>query len=180
MKNLLATFFALVLAATAGFGQVKVSTDYDKETDFSKFKSYNFTEEALNLPLNDLNKKRLITAVSNELSKKGMSKSDNPDVLVDIKVSAEKKQSATATTDWYGAGYRYRWGGGFTTTSINVNDYLEGTIFIDFINAGSNQLVWQGRGVGTLNPDAKPEKREKRIDKGVAKIFKKYPPTPAG
>ena len=176
MKNLLTTFLALAMIASLGYGQVRVSMDYDKETDFSKFKNYNFTEGALDLPVNDLNQRRLITAISNALSKKGLTKSDDPDVLVDVKVSAEKKQSATATTDWYGAGYRYRWGGGFTTTSINVNDYMEGTIFIDFIDSNSNKLVWQGRGVGTLSPNLKAAKREKRIDKAINKIFKRYPP----
>ena len=176
MKNILTTFLALAMIVSLGYGQVRVSMDYDKETDFSKFKNYNFTEGALQLPVNDLNQRRLITAINNELSRKGLTKSDSPDMLVDIKVSAEKKQSATATTDWYGAGYRYRWGGGFTTTSINVNDYTEGTIFIDFIDNDSNKLVWQGRGVGTLSPNLKAEKREKRIDKAINKIFKKYPP----
>ena len=159
------------------FGQVKVSHDYDNDADFSQFSSYNFTEKALKLPINDLNRKRLIAAINNELANKGFSQSDNPDVLIDIHVTADRKQTATATTNYYGRGYRYRWGGGFSSTNIDVYDYIEGTIFIDLISTESNQLVWQGRGVGTISQDVKPEKREKRINKAVAKIFRNYPPS---
>jgi hypothetical protein len=57
-----------------------------------------------------------------------------------------------------------------------VESYIGGTVFIDLIDAKSNQLVWQGRGAGTYQENISPEKREKRINKGVAKIFKNYPP----
>ena len=36
-------------------------------------------EDALNLNIEELNRKRLITAIENELSLKGFTKSDNPD-----------------------------------------------------------------------------------------------------
>jgi hypothetical protein len=37
-------------------------------------------------------------------------------------------------------------------------------------------LVWQGRGVGTIDPTSSPEKKEKNINEGVKMIFAKYPP----
>ena len=156
--------------------QVSVSTDYDKSVDFTQYKTYKYTDEALNLPVTSLNQDRLIEALSAAMASKGFSQSDNPDILVDITISTQQKQTATETTNYYGTGYRYRWGGGFSTSNINVNDYTEGTIFLDFIDAESNQLVWQGRGVGTVQENASAEKREKRANKGMAKILKKYPP----
>lgn len=176
MKNLFIITLTILAITINGYSQVKVSYDFDKETDFSKFSSYNFTEEAMKLPVNDLNRKRLLTAVDNEMSKRGFSKTDNPDLLIDLKVTTEMKQSATATTDWYGSGYRYRWGSTFTTTNIDITEYTEGTIFVDLIDTSTSKLVWQGRGIGTIHPSVKAEKREKRINKGLAKIFKNYPP----
>jgi len=176
MKKLVSFVCVMVMICFVSFGQVRVSHDYDKEADFTQFSSYNFTDEALKLPINDLNRKRLIAAINNELVNKGLTESNSPDLLIDIKVTADRKQTATATTDYYGRGYRYRWGGGFSSTNIDVHDYIEGTIFIDLISTASNQLVWQGRGVGTISQDVKPEKREKRINKAVTKIFSKYPP----
>ena len=177
MKRIFTTLLILALFSASGMAQVKVSYDFDNQADFNSYKTYKFTDEAMELPINDLNRKRLLDAISSELALKGFTASDNPDVWVDIVVRAEQKETARATTDYYGSGYRYRWGGGFSTTTINTYDYIEGTIFIDIIDAGSKQLVWQGRGVGTISESIKPEKREQRIKKGVAKIFKKYPPS---
>ena len=96
MKKLLFPIFVLLIAASCA--SIKVSSDFDKTAQFSGYKTYAFTPEALNLNIEELNRKRLITAVENELSLKGFTKSENPDVLIDIKITGEKKQTATATS----------------------------------------------------------------------------------
>lgn len=176
MKNLipLVTVCALLTSCSA----VKVSSDFDREADFASYKTYSFTQEARNLPVDDINRNRILGAVSKELETKGFTESDNPDVWIDMNLIAERKQSATATTtpSFYGAGYRYGWGGGFSTTSINVEDYVEGTLFVDMIDVPKKQLVWQGRAIKTLDRDASSEKREANINSAVKQIFTKYPP----
>jgi hypothetical protein len=173
MKKLL--FPILILLIAGSCATINVSSDFDKAAQFPMYKTYAFTPEALNLNIEELNRKRIITAVENELSLKGFTKSENPDVLIDIKVSGEKKQTATATTaGGYGYGYRYGWGGG--TTYVNYDSYTEGTVFINMIDASKKEVVWQGRGVGTIDPTASAEKREKNINYAVKQIFTKYPP----
>jgi hypothetical protein len=175
MKKIL--LFGLTVMIVSSCATVKVTTDYDKSAQFSSYKTYAFTPEAANMNIDDLNKIRITSAVENELSLKGFKKSDNPDVLIDLKLSLQNKQTATASTSGvYGVGYRYRWGGSFTTTSIDYQSYIEGTLFVDMIDAAKKQLVWQGRGVGTINQEVKPEKREANINNAVEKIFTKYPP----
>jgi len=176
MKKLLFPFFILIIAVSCS--SIKVSSDYDKTAGFSAYKTYTFTQEALNIQLDDLNKNRLINAVTSELSAKGFTKAEsNPDVLIDIKIKAEQKQTATATSSGgYGGGYGYRWGGGFSTTQINYDTYIDGTLFIDMIDASKKQLVWQGRGTKTIDQDANQDKREKNINYAVKQIFMKYPP----
>jgi len=176
MKNLL--FIALCLSMAA-CSSVKIGYDYDKSAPFSNYKTYAFTEEALNLPVGDLNRDRVIRATENELSAKGFSKSDSPDVLIDIHIKTEKKTEATATTTGPGAyGYygRYRYAGGFSTTQVSYNDYVEGTLFINMIDKSTEKIVWQGRGTKTLDQDASAEKREESINYAVKQIFSKYPP----
>lgn len=175
MKKLLFPVIILIIAASCA--TIKVSTDFDKSAQFPAYKTYAFTPEALNLNIEELNRKRLLTAIENELSLKGFTKSENPDILIDLKVTGEQKQTATATTTggYYG-GYRYRWGGGMGTTTINYDTYLEGTLFIEMIDASKKELVWQGRGVGTIDPDASAKKREENINNAVKQIFTKYPP----
>lgn len=173
MKKLLFPIFLLLIAASCA--SIRVSSDFDKNAQFSGYKTYAFTPEALNLNIEELNRKRLITAVENEMSLKGFTKSDNPDVLIDIKITGEQKQTATATsTGGYGYGYRYGWGGGMTTVSYDT--YVEGTLFVEMIDAAKKELVWQGRGVRTLDPEASAKKREQNINYSVKQIFTQYPP----
>jgi len=179
MKNLLLSLLTLGLCLFGACSTVKVTSDFDREATFASYKTYAFTQEANELQVGDINRKRIIDAVSSELALKGFTVSDQPDVLIDLKINAQQKETATAhTTGGYGAGYGYRWGGGFSTTTIDVDQYVEGTLFVDMIDASKKQLVWQGRAVGTLDPDASAEKREKNIKYAVKQIFTKYPPKP--
>ena len=171
-------FLAIVMITVASCSSVKISSDFDRTAAFSSYKTYAFTEEALAIAINDLNRNRLFNAIDAELAAKGFTKSaSNPDVLIDIKLKGEQKQTATATnTGGYGYGYRYGWGGGFSTTTINYDTYVDGTLFIDMIDTKKNQLVWQGRGTKTIEPDASEKKREQNINYAVKQIFMKYPP----
>lgn len=178
MKKIFLPLFVLLLVSSCA--TIKVTSDYDKTAPFAGYKTYAFTPEALSLNIEELNRKRLITAIENELSLKGFTKSENPDIFVDVKITGEKKQTATATsTGSYGyGGHRYGWGGGYGggTTTINYDSYLEGTLFIEMVDAAKSQIVWQGRGVATLNPDASAQKRESNINYAVKQIFVEYPP----
>lgn len=163
----------------AACSSLKVSYDYDKQADFTKYKTYAFTEEALKLPVGDLNRDRILKAIETELAAKGMTKSDSPDALIDIHVKAEEKVDATATTTptYGGYGYgRYGYGGGFSTTQINYNEYIEGTLFVNMVDAAAQKIVWQGRATKTIDEDATAEKREQNINTAVKQIFTKYPP----
>jgi hypothetical protein len=174
MKKIL--FLAGVLIIAASCSSIKVTSDFDKTAGFTAYKTYAYTPETQSLPLDDINRNRVLTAVTNELSAKGFTKSDKPDVIIDVRIKAQQMQTATATTDYYGAGYRYRWGGGFSSATINYDTYTEGTLFVDMIDVAKNQLVWQGRGTKTIDPDASQQKREENINYAVKQIFMKYPP----
>jgi hypothetical protein len=157
---------------------LKVSYDFDGSADFSSFRTFKFTDDALKLGINELMRMRLLDAITAELAKKGVTPSDNPDILIDLKgrIKTEREATAYNTGGYYGAGYRYGWGPGFSTTQINVNEYQVGTIFIDLIDAKTNHLVWQGRAERTLDESASTQTKEKRIKEGVADVFYNYPP----
>jgi hypothetical protein len=79
------------------------------------------------------------------------------------------------TGGYYG---RYGYGGGFGTTQINYNTYMDGTLFINVVDKTSEKIVWQGRGTKTIDENASPEKREKNINYAVKSIYYKYPVKP--
>ena len=43
-------------------------------------------------------------------------------------------------------------------------------------DAAKHELVWRGVARNTLDFKANPEKRQKNLDKAVAKLMKNYPP----
>ena len=155
---------------------IKVTTDYDRGTDFSTYKTYKFVKEVADIPMNDLNKNRLLTSIEKELNAKGLVKSDDPDLIVDIQISARQEQSATTHSSYYGGYGRrgYRSGGGFSSSYTSIDTYIVGTIFIDLVDNKENVMVWQGVGEGTVNFEAKD--REAMMEKNIAKILSGYPP----
>jgi len=167
-----------ILAAFMACSTVKVSYDYDRQADFSKYKTYAISEETTKMSLNQLDRDRIINAAKTEMTAKGFTEAGNPDVILDLRVKGQEVQTATATTTGSPYGYRYRWGygGGFATTTVNYDSYVEGTIFITLVDKTTEKIVWQGTGTGTVNEKATPEKREENINSAVKQIFTNYPP----
>jgi hypothetical protein len=165
-----------VLLAFMACSTVKVGYDYDKTADFSKYKTYTISEETMKMGVNQLNRDRMINAIEAEMALKGFTKSDNPDVILDVRIKGEEVQTATATTSGgYGYG-RWGYGGGFSTTQVSYDKYVEGTMFITLIDKAVEKIIWQGTGTKTVDENASPEKREENINYAVKQIFTNYPP----
>jgi len=171
-----------VLFILTACSSIKTNYDYDKDVDFAKFKTYAFSQQSMELQLDQLNKDRLFKAIKSELATKGLTESGNPDVIIDIHVKGQQYQTATATTTGYGGyggyyGYRgYGYGSGFTSTQVSYDTYTEGTLMIAMIDKNTNKLVWQGTGVKTIDENASAQKREENINYGVNQIMANYPP----
>jgi hypothetical protein len=170
----------MVAAVATSCSSLKIGYDYDKQADFSKYKTYAFSEDALNLPIQQLNRDRILKAVETELAAKGFSKSDSPDVLIDLQVKAQKEVEATATNmggGMYGGRYGFAGGYGYGgTTHVDYNEYTVGSLFINMVDKATEKIVWQGRGSQTIDEDATPTKRDANINNGVKQIFTQYPP----
>lgn len=175
-KLILSSLVALLVFAACS--SIDVSYDYDKDANFTSYKTYGYTQEALALGIGDLNRDRLLKAIDAEMTARGFTKSDSPDALVDLIVKAQERTQATATNTggYYG---RYGWGGGMSTTTINYDQYVDGTLFVNFIDKSTEKMVWQGRATKTLDESASPEKKETNIKNAVKMIFTKFPVKPA-
>ncbi len=181
MKTLLTVLFVLTLIMT---NAQKVTGDYEKSTDFSKYKTYQFIgwQDDSDQVMNDFDKKRLRDAIIEEMGSRQFELVESgADLGVSLFVVVNKKTSTTAYTNYYGgAGYghgrRYGgrgWSSGYATTSYSERDYLQGTLVLDMLDTQSKDLLWQGVATGTVN--SKPEKREKSIPKAIKKLMKKFP-----
>ena len=64
---------------------VRVASDYDKNANFSQFKTFAFYKTGIDkAEISDLDKRRILRAIESELLAKGYTKSENPDMLVSI------------------------------------------------------------------------------------------------
>ena len=168
-------FILLCIGVLTSCSSVKVVSDYDTKVDFSTYKTFAFYKKGIDkASVSDLDKKRIMRAIENELNKKGLVKSTNPDILVSIFTKSREKVNVTDNNLGYGFGWGYNpWF--FGSTNLNINQYTEGTLFIDFIDKNKNELVWQGIGSGAMKM-SNIDKKEERIKEFVSKIISAYPP----
>ena len=69
------------------------------------------------------------------------------------------------------------YGGGMssTTTYGSTSTVYIGQLDLSFYDPATKQLIWRGVASKTLDPEAKPEKKEKNIGKAVKKLLKNVP-----
>ena len=167
---------ALLLAPALAIAQ-KTSYDFDKAIDFTTFKTYGLKDGT---KVGDkLIDDRIVAAIESELAAKGFTKSETPDVFVVYHLAFDSQKDISTYSSGYAGGYGpygYGWGGGMGTTSTQVRNILIGTLVIDIADAKAKQIAWRGMATKELDPQAKPEKRDKNISNAVKKVFKNYPP----
>ncbi len=181
-SGLLAIGF-LLLAATSALSQ-DVRYNFDKDTDFSKFKTYKWVELKDAAKLDDIANKQIKDALDAELAKKNLTKvdTDNADLFIGYQAAVgTEKQFTSYSSDWgYGAGwYRGGWyrGPGGSTTIGQTSTIYTGQLALDMYDSAHKDLVWRGVASKTIDPKAKPEKRQKNLARAVTKLLKNYPPT---
>ena len=179
-KRLVALAIAAVLAPAVAMAQ-KVSYDYNKAANFPAFKTYAFKDGTnVGQPLID---ERIVAAIDTELAAKGFTKdAANPDVFVVYHVAFDKEKDISSYSSGYAGGYGpygWGWGGGgwgSSMTTTQVRNILIGTLVIDIADAKAGQLAWRGMATKEVDPQTKPEKRDKNISNAVKKVLKNYPP----
>ena len=163
----------LLLFLVASCSSIKVSADYDTKADFSKYKTFAFYKKGIDkVEISDLDKRRILTAVESEMLAMGFTKSDEPDLLINIFTKTVQKVEVYNDNYYYGW-YPWYYGPNFGT---RVSKYTEGTLFIDLIDANKKELAWQGIGSGALNTTGNVDKKEEKIKEYVKEIMAQYPP----
>lgn len=182
-KTIFFLVVTVLLAAGSLVGQ-DVRYNFDKNTDFSKFKTYKWVTLQDAAKLDDLREKQIKSAVDAELAKKGLTKveDDSADLYVGYQAGiGQEKEFTSYATDWgYGGGW-YRGGwygptGGMSTVTGQTSTIYKGQLALDLYDSAHHDLVWRGVASKTIDPKAKPDKQEKNLQKTVAKLLKNYPP----
>lgn len=182
-RSTLVAMMAALSALVVGSALAQdVRYNFDKDSDFSKFKTYKWvTIQNATVP-DELVDKNIKAAVDAQLAAKGLTKTDAEDADLYIGYQgaiSEEKQLTSYNTGWAtGTGWR-RGGMGAGGSSISTGQtstiYI-GQLVIDMYDSAQKSLVWRGMVSKTIDQKAKPDKQEKNLNKAMAKLFKYYPP----
>ncbi len=168
-------FLAAISAALFGAAcsSLQISTDYDKGTDFSQYKTFSWHDTGD--IKNDILARRIEAVLSDTLAAKGLKKVESGgDVwLVAHGRLSKQTQINTYNTGW---GYGYGWYGGMGMSTSTVSEIPVGTLIVDLVDGKKKDMVWRGIASDTLDPQAAPEEREKRLRGVAAKLFENFPP----
>ena len=174
MKNLILLSFCLTFISCSS---VRVFSDYDTAIDFKDYTTYAFFKPGIDeVEISDLDKKRILKAIEVELDGKQLTKSETPDLLINLAVKSSNDVYINQNNGFgYGYGFRFWNGWGLPNNNIaTVSSQTNGMLFIDLIDTKTKQLVWQGKGKGYISEYSK--KRDERIQYFVTEILKNYPP----
>ena len=177
LQRLVLALMGIVLLFAGRLSAQEVKTDYDHNANFAQYKTYSWEHVETKDPLYV---DRIKSAVNAALSTKGWTQVDSGgDVAIIAIQTAQDQETLNTFYDGFGGGWGWRrfGGGGFgdmgeaTTTT---DTYKVGTLVVDLYDLKTKQLLWRGSASDTLSNNS--DKNTKNLDKGVDKMFKKFPP----
>ena len=172
-RTAVCTLLFLFALGTAFAQQVK--TDFDHQANFTQYKTYSWQEVKTADPLWE---SRIKSAVDAQLVLKGWTRLDiGGDVSIVAIGTTQTQRTLQTFYDGFGGGWRWRGFGGMGEATTTEQDYKEGTLVLDIYDAKTKQLIWRGSAQDTVSNNA--HKNEKNLEKGVEKMFKKFPPESA-
>ena len=170
-KAVFAVIGFVLATAGASFGQ-QVKTDYDRNANFSQYKTYSFEKVKTKDPLNV---DRIKNAVSAALQTKGWTQVDSGgDVSIVAMEMMRDQQTLNTFYDGFGGGWGW-WGFGDLGEATTTTDtYTVGSLVVDLFDTRTKKLLWRGSSSDTLSNNS--NKNIKNLDKAVQKMFRHFPP----
>ena len=101
----------------------------------------------------------------------------------DVSIVAMEITRDQKTLDTFYDGFGGGWGwrrfggggfGGFGDATTTTETYEVGTLVVDLFDTKTKQLIWRGSASDTLSNNS--NKNIESLNKGVDKLFKKFPP----
>jgi hypothetical protein len=180
MKSLLKSTGAIFLASFMLCIVVqaqKTQTAFDETVDFSNFKTFAFDKEGARNPyVNTL----IVEAIERELTARGLTKVTTDADLKVVYLAATVPNLQVQNVPFYHV-VNPAYSGMVGSATMNMWDVTTGTLVIDLLERKSDRVIFRGTITDVLqrapSADLKSDAKtvSKPINKGVAKVFKKYP-----
>ena len=165
-----------VLASGVGIALAQdVTVNYVPGKDFSGYKTYTWVEVQGAEKPDQIIDAQIKQAIDKALAAGGLVKvtGAKASLYVAYQIAYTKEQSWNT----YNVGGPYAWRGGGMGTATSSTITI-GTVALDMYDPAAKELVWKGQASKTLSNEKDPEKRQKNIDKAMAKLLKDFPPKP--
>jgi hypothetical protein len=188
MRSASSLRIALLVAVGVACSSVRTHYDFDPRTDFAAWRTYAWYRSA-SAPSGDprldseLLHARIEAAVDRTLAAQGFApvRDRPPDFYVNYHLSTEQRLDVrTIDRAYVGGPHGRRWAGagwgGVGWTETRVDQYEEGTLVIDFVDASARRLAWRGSGTRRLARDFQPERVTERVNEAVEEILAQFPP----
>jgi hypothetical protein len=181
VKSMMQILFVVLvsLASTNTFAQ-KVKAGHDKSVDFSKFKSYSWSEPAMP-PTRPVLFEAVLARVDVELKERGLAKvPEDGDLILTPSGGVDfgfAREGGTPYSPTYGGpppslnATMWTGSGGASTAGTYVT---EGTLVLTFVERATNRVVWSGSVKQKLDLQQKNKSLE-LADKALIKLMQKFP-----
>lgn len=165
----------MILSLVTGALAQEIKTDYDRNADFSHYKTFSFEKVETKDPLWV---DRITAAVGGALTAKGLTHVASGGDIAIIAIGMEKEgQTLDTFYDTFSGGWGWRWGSGygsdFGEATTTTETYTVGTLVVDLFDRKTKALLWRGSASNTLSNSS--TKNIKNLDKSVGKLFKGFP-----
>ncbi len=175
MKKLLPLFILITFYSCSPVRVV--STEVKDDIDFASYSTFNFMD--ISMKNDSLNMEavpevdHLKAAIALQMEALGYTRSENPDLWVNIGLMVEEKVQTRETNirdaPIYIGQRRYHW----ESEEVVVAEYELGTVTIDIIDAQANERIWEGVAAGTITDN--DARMENRINDAMELLFNRYP-----
>jgi hypothetical protein len=180
-KSMKISIYILFIILSSGLAAQKVSSVYDGDYDFNGPKTYNWSkstkkqmEKFVNIPFASTEIIKHFKKYGYELKERGLT-----DLIVNIDIKQSKgidvEERNPVPPRPIPLNRRYRTVPNTRKVPGSVTPTHEGTFILKLIDPKSKHAVWIATGTDEIDEDMKLEKRQKRIEKMVKKMFKKFP-----
>lgn len=162
-----------------------VNTDYDRNTNFQLFKTFNIENKAVRVAQDTrvnspFMQQRVVNAIETALAEKGFKKTNQSANLkikyyMDIKHDFETEESAVSI-GFGSSGYHSAIGFGFTAPIGETYSIDKLVLTLDMFSTKTDKLIWRGSLAYRLEGGATPESYTDLINDLVVEILKEFPP----
>jgi hypothetical protein len=178
-RRVAASLAVAAAALAAGCSSVSVATDYDESADFGSMRTYAWMAHAPGEPPpfagNTIVEKRVTGAVERELGARGFFRDDaSPTFLVVTHTVTREHTDVTTWPSSWGYGWHGRHGHSWGWDEhVEVTQYTEGTLVLDFVRPGSQDLLWRGVARAVVDENTGSQAF---VDEVVGKLLADFPP----